>query len=480
MIEVSKIAQIAAVDELVQRLHGEAVDIKPALARKADKALQVLGGTVRIGAAQRLHAADGTDTHLARRAADGTGRRDFIAALGPDDRDALRDDLVGLDDAKLGLAVLADAEALELADVAEACARDSRALELHRVKDRDRRDGRSRARPFDVIEHRVGGHVRPLVGKTRARRVMTRHAAGRCVVRVVVGDDKAVHGNAHLAGIDLFRPARDGVGQIFRIRVLALDSCKAHLVKIVHPRAPGADHFIRVDERERCECHVSLFHLVEIRLVERQRAGGEVAGVCVAVVRVLERVVDGLEICVGDGRLTAHDEVALVADFRGNTADGGGHIGDVRADGAVAARQNAREHAAVIRRHKRRAVELPREPNVALARPVLQFLDLFRLGERERGVLMRFLLPLAVHFVARMARHLRRAVRADIAGLFFECGQLVKQSVPLVVRHLLLLPAVVSVGGGVQPRYDLVDPDIFVHSAFPLSGGAQKAVSRCS
>ena len=141
MIEVGKIAQIAAVDELVQRLHGEAVDIKPALARKADKALQVLGGTVRIGAAQRLHAADGTDTHLGRRAADGTGRRDFIAALGPDDRDALRDDLVGLDDAKLGLAVLADAEALELADVAEACARDSRALELYRVEHRDRRDG---------------------------------------------------------------------------------------------------------------------------------------------------------------------------------------------------------------------------------------------------------------------------------------------------------------------------------------------------
>ena len=194
---------------------------------------------------------------------------------------------------------------------------------------------------------------------------------------------------------------------------------KAHLVKIVHPRAPGADHFIRVDERERCECHVSLFHLVEIRLVERQRAGGEVAGVCVAVVRVLERVVDGLEICVGDGRLAAHDEVALVADFRRNTADGGGHIGDVRADGAVAARQNARERAAVIRRHKRRAVELPREPNVALARPVLQFLDLFRLGERERGVLVRFLLPLAVHFVSGMARHLRRDCRAGHSRSLF-------------------------------------------------------------
>lgn len=83
MIEVSKIAQIAAVDELVQRLHGEAVDIKPALARKADKALQVLGGTVRIGAAQRLHAAYRADTHLGRRAADGTGRRDFIAAPRP-------------------------------------------------------------------------------------------------------------------------------------------------------------------------------------------------------------------------------------------------------------------------------------------------------------------------------------------------------------------------------------------------------------
>ena len=309
---------------------------------------------------------------------------------------------------------------------------------------------------------------------------MTRHAAGRGVVRVVVGDDKAVHGNAHLAGVDLFRPARDGVGQVLGARALALDSCKAHLVKIVHPRAPGADHFIRVDERKGVERHVALFHLVEIRLVERQRAGGEVAGVCVAVVRVLERVVDGLEICVGDGRLAAHDEVALVADFRGNTADGGGHIGDVRADGAVAARQNARERAAVIRRHKRRAIELPREPNVALARPVLQFLDLFRLGERERGVLVRFLLPLAVHFVSGMARHLRGTVGPDIAGRFFQSGQLVKQSVPLVVRHLLLLPAVVSVGGGIQPCYDLVDPDIFVHSAFPLSGGAQKAVSRCS
>ena len=45
------------------------------------------------------------------------------------------------DDAKLGLAVLADAKALELADVAEACTRDGRPLELHGVEDRDRRDG---------------------------------------------------------------------------------------------------------------------------------------------------------------------------------------------------------------------------------------------------------------------------------------------------------------------------------------------------
>ena len=265
-----------------------------------------------------------------------------------------------------------------------------------------------------------------------------------------------------------------------RVRFLALDGRKAQPIEVVHARAPGADLLVRMDERESVEGPIALTYFVEIRLVERQRAGGEVAGVCVAVVRVLERVVDGLEICVGDGRLAAHDEVSLVADFRGNTADGGGHIGDVRADGAVAARQNARERAAVIRRHKRRAVELPREPNVALTRPVLQFLDLFRLGERERGVLVRFLLPLAVHFVSGMARHLRGTVGPDIAGRFFQSGQLVKQSVPLVVRHLLLLPAVVSVGGGIQPCYDLVDPDIFVHSAFPLSGGAQKAVSRCS
>ena len=39
VVEVGKIAQVAAVDELVQRLHGEAVNIEPRLARKADKAL---------------------------------------------------------------------------------------------------------------------------------------------------------------------------------------------------------------------------------------------------------------------------------------------------------------------------------------------------------------------------------------------------------------------------------------------------------
>ena len=168
--------------------------------------------------------------------------------------------------------------------------------------------------------------------------MVARHAAGRGVVRVVVGDDKAVDGNAHLAGIDLFRPARDGVGQVLCARALALDGRKAHLVEIVHPRAPRADRFIRVDECERRERHVALFHLVEIRLIERQRAGGEVAGVRVAVVRVLERIVDGLEVRVGDRRLAAHDEVALVGYLRGNAADGGRHIGDIRADGTVAAR----------------------------------------------------------------------------------------------------------------------------------------------
>ena len=39
MVEIRKIAQVAAVDELVQRLHGETVNIKTRLARKTNKAL---------------------------------------------------------------------------------------------------------------------------------------------------------------------------------------------------------------------------------------------------------------------------------------------------------------------------------------------------------------------------------------------------------------------------------------------------------
>ena len=251
-----------------------------------------------------------------------------------------------------------------------------------------------------MVEHRVSGHVRPLVGKARARGVVARHAAGGGIVGVVIGDDKAIDGRVHLAGIDLFRPARDGVRQVARARALALDRRKAELIQVIHARAPGADGLVRVHEREGREGHAALSDLVEIRLVERQRTGGEVAGVGIAVIRVLERIVDGFKIRIGDCRFAAHDEMAPVGDLRGNAADGGRHIGNVRADGAVAARQNARERAAVIRRHERRAVELPRKPDLALARPVLQFSDLFRLGERERGIFVRFLLPLAVHFVS--------------------------------------------------------------------------------
>ena len=331
-----------------------------------------------------------------------------------------------------------------------------------------------------MVEHGLSGDVRPLVGKARARGVVPRHAAGRGVVGIVIGDDKAINRNAHLAGIDLLRPARNGVRQMHRVRFLALDGRKAQPIEVVHARAPGAEFLVRMDERESVEGHIALTYFVEIRLVKCQRAGGKVAGIRVSVVRVLKRIVDGLKIRVGDGCLAAHNKVSLVRDLRGNAADRSGHIGDVRADGAVAARQNARELPAVVGRNKGRAVELPRKPDRALPRPVLQFRYLFRLGERKRGVFVRFLLPLAVHFVPGMARHLRGAVGPDAAGLFFKSGQLVKKSVPLVVRHLLLLPAVVSVGGGIQPCYDLVDPDIFVHSAFPLSGGAQKAVSRCS
>ena len=52
MIEVGKIAQIAAVDELVQRLHGEAVDIKPApCSQSGQKRFKCLAG--QFGSVQR-------------------------------------------------------------------------------------------------------------------------------------------------------------------------------------------------------------------------------------------------------------------------------------------------------------------------------------------------------------------------------------------------------------------------------------------
>ena len=77
----------------------------------------MLGGTVRIGAMERLGAAGLADDNLRGRVADGTfvWHTERADALG--DLDDLGDNLVGLDDAELG-ARTTDAQTFALADVA--------------------------------------------------------------------------------------------------------------------------------------------------------------------------------------------------------------------------------------------------------------------------------------------------------------------------------------------------------------------------
>ena len=117
MIEVGIFLDPSLIDEGGDGLFGDAVDVESILAHETSEFLQLLGGTVGIGAMQRLRATLAFDD-----VGWSVAHRTSLWYL--QDADALcylddfRNNLVGLDDLQLG-ALSTDAQSLTLADVAE-------------------------------------------------------------------------------------------------------------------------------------------------------------------------------------------------------------------------------------------------------------------------------------------------------------------------------------------------------------------------
>ena len=443
-------------DEVAQAFGGQTVDVRTAFADEALELFQVFGRALRVGALKRTGSA-GADRHadgaLAGRAAFG----ERVLPGGADDADDLGDDLVGLDDLDLRVPVFPDAEAVHLAEIDERRAGHGGALELDGVEDGDGRDGRGAARPLHMAQRCARALVLPLEGEARAGRVVAGDAAGGGVRGVVVADDQTVHGQEHFPALDPARPALHELRQVLRVGLLPLHRGEAEPVQQIHARAPGGEGLVRVNEREGVEDDVPLPHLVQTLRVQRERARGKVAGIGEFLRGVGDRRVELLKFRIGDRGLAADDQMPAVPDLKREAPESLLHEGDVGPDGAVAAGEDLCEPPAVVAQHQRQPVQLPAQPHGALAGPVLQLGDLFGLGQRQGGELVRLLRPGDV-VLRRGVDLLRGAVRQDDAGLCLQTGQLVEQRVPFVVGHDLVPAAVVGLGRLVQT------PDHLLHS----------------
>ena len=222
--------------------------------------------------------------------------------------------------------------------------------------------------------------------------MVPRHGAGLGISRIVVADDKAVHGEGARPARHLFRPAVDhrldgrlrGVVDPF-----ARDGRKADPVQLVHPRPPGDGCGIGMDECERNPLEIPPPQFRDV--LERKRAAREVARIRIVLLR---RGAERREVRIGNHRLAAHDEVPRRRHGLRNAVNAGGEVRDVRADMTVTARDDLRQATAVVGDDEREAVELPADPNRAPLRPLRDLGDLLRLRERERGELVGLLLPL--------------------------------------------------------------------------------------
>ena len=101
-VDVGIFGNPAEIDELRERLFGDAVDVHTFFRHETRQFSELLGGTVGIGAMERLGPTGLADDNLRGRVADGAfvWHAECADALG--NLDDLGDDLVGLDDAELG------------------------------------------------------------------------------------------------------------------------------------------------------------------------------------------------------------------------------------------------------------------------------------------------------------------------------------------------------------------------------------------
>lgn len=373
-----------------------------------------------------------------------------------DDADHLGDDLVGLDHFDPG-ALAADAEALTLADVAEGGALHRRALELYGTEDGNGRDRRGGTAPLDMVELCRRTLVLPLEGIAGTCGMMAGDRSGLCVGGVVVGHDKAVDGIgvAHeglvcrIARHTERPPIDDGLDVLAcgHGDQLMLHGMESLLAEEVHTAAPRWQLLVGMDERERNPLQVARLDFKGI--LEREGTGGEVARVGVFLVAFH---IELLKVGIADHTLTAHYQMALIADRGQYAADGTGQMGNVGTDVSVATGDDLREPSVVVGHHEGEAVELPGDPDGPSLGPFGNVLGLLGLGQREGGIFVRLLLAgdaVFRHFVCG------RAVEHFSCGLL-QLLELVEGGIPFVVAHQLPAPVVVSVGGFVESLYELL------------------------
>ena len=169
---VAKVEEIRIVpdqsvrDQFLECRFRDTVDVERIAADKQREGFDLLGGTIRIGTVQRLHAVLAFDRCFLPAGGTEFGDR-RVSALCQIIRD-LRDDHVGLVYGDL----IADPklQRSDDADIVHACAGYGRSFEFHRTKDRNGIDQPCPAgTPFDLKQFRLHDLIRPLKSDRVAR-----------------------------------------------------------------------------------------------------------------------------------------------------------------------------------------------------------------------------------------------------------------------------------------------------------------------
>ena len=281
------------------------------------------------------------------------------------------------------------------------------------------------------------------------------------IFRVVVAHHQSVHGEGVLLRRDfLGKGVDDAFNRPFirRGHQSSLHGVESQLVEPVHACSPAGDVLFRIHQCEGNPADVAVLDV--LRVFHRQRPRSQVPGVGI-VLAALHHI--AFEVVVRDHCLASDDDMSLGGNLRGNAADGPHQVRDVRADVAVAARDDLRQPPIVVGHHQRQSVQLPRYPDAATLGPFHQLVRLLRLRQRQRGEFV--LLLLTRDGVFRYA--LCRRVGQGSARLRFQPFQLVEPLVPLVVRHLFRQTVVIGLAGLVQLPHELLHPlYLVVHNGY--------------